>query len=261
MSYDIQTDSTQIARKYSGYSGGGSTRVLIIDGDPESTDRLVDYLNRHDFRVRVACTLQDGLRDLATREPDLVILDLHVGQSNGLKMLRAIRSQSDVPMIAITRDRGDEVYCVLCLDLGADDCVAEPIGRRELVARIRAVLRRRRAVQPARGNDKNHRRIRFGDWLLDHRLRTLAGPTGSRVDLSNGDYALLAAFLDAPQRPLSREYLLQAARMHEDIFDRTVDVMVHRLRRKLEPDPSEPRLIKTERGVGYVFVLAVEYLG
>jgi len=163
-------------------------------------------------------------------------------------------------MIVITRDRSGEIDRVLCLELGADDCVAQPIGQRELIARIRAVLRRL-LVGPAPGEDKDHRRTRFGDWVLDRRLRILTDPAGSRVDLSNGDYALLVAFLNAPQRPLSREYLLQATRMHEDIFDRSVDVKVLRLRRKLELDSSAPRLIRTERGVGYVFTLAVEHLG
>ena len=259
MSYDIRKDVTGVAWQGFGYNGC-ATRVLIINGDPANTDALVDYLDRHGFSGTVASTAQGALRDLAAREPNLVILNLHSGPSAGLETVRAIRSQSDVPMIVITRDRSDEVDRVLCLELGADDCVAKRIGQRELIARIRAVLRRL-IIGPARGKDKDHRRTRFGDWVLDRRLRILTDPAGSRVDLSNSDYALLVAFLNAPQRPLSREYLLQATRMHEDIFDRSVDVKVLRLRRKLEQEPGAPRLIRTERGVGYVFTLAVEHLG
>ena len=123
------------------------------------------------------------------------------------------------------------------------------------------MLRRRLIDRSAPGEDKDHRRTRFGGWVLDRRLRTLTDPAGSRVDLSNGDYGLLVAFLNAPGRPLSRAHLLQATRMHEDIFDRSVDVKVLRLRRKLEQDPGAPRLIRTERGIGYVFTLPVEHLG
>ncbi|MGL4961698.1 MAG: winged helix-turn-helix domain-containing protein [Inquilinus sp.] len=261
MSYDAQTDSTAVAWRNSQYSGGRSARILIISGDLANAGVFVDYLGRHGFRVASAPTLQGGLRVLAAREPDLVILDLHGGQSNGLQTLCAIRSQSSVPMIVITGDRSDEVDCVLCLELGADDCVTKLIGQCEFVARIRAVLRRRLTDRPARGEDKDHRRSRFGGWVLDRRLRTLTDPAGSPVGLANGDYALLVAFLDAPRRPLSREYLLQATRMHEDIFDRSIDVKVLRLRRRLEQNPGAPRLIRTERGVGYVFTLPVEHLG
>jgi len=261
MSYDIQANSAPVALSSSQYGGGGSARVLIVSSDLAKAHAFVDYLGLHGFHAAAASTLQGGLRVLAAREQDLVILDLHLGQSDELETLRAIRSKSDVPMIVITGDRSDEVECVLCLELGADDCVTKLIGQRELVARVRVVLRRRLADRPARGEDKDHRRIHFGGWVLDRRLRTLTDPAGSRVELAKGDYAILVAFLNAPQRPLSREHLLQATRMHEDILDRSIDVKVLRLRRKLEQDPSEPRLIRTERGVGYVFTLAVEHLG
>jgi DNA-binding response OmpR family regulator len=139
---------------------------------------------------------------------------------------------------------------------GADDYVTKPFNPRELLARVRAVLRRRAhaAVQP----QPEHGRFRFGGWLLDRRSRRLTDPNGVPVALTKGDYAMLLAFLEAPQRPLSREYLLQATRRHEDIFDRSIDVQVWRLRRKLEIDPSAPGIIQSERGVGYVFTLPVE---
>jgi two-component system, OmpR family, response regulator len=147
---------------------------------------------------------------------------------------------------------------VLSLELGADDCITAPVGLRELVARVRAVLRRRLVAWPGGGPDRDRGRVRFGGWVLDRRLRSLTDPAGSPVSLSKGEYALLVAFLDAPQRPLSRVQLLQATRLHEDIFDRSIDVQVLRLRRKLEADRGAPRLIKTERGVG--FTLPVDQL-
>ena len=234
-------------------------QILMIKGDPVNVDPIAGYLDRYGFQVRTRSSLQDGLRDLAARAPDLVILDLHPGRAEGLETVRAIRSQSDVPVITITDSRDDELDRVLSLELGADDCITRPVGLRELVARMRAVLRRRLVVCPAPGPDRG--RYRFGGgWVLDRRHHSLTDPAGSPVGLSKGEYALLAAFLEAPQRPLSRAQLLQATRLHEDIFDRSIDVQVLRLRRKLEQDPGAPRLIQTERGVGYVFIAAVEHL-
>jgi len=189
---------------------------------------------------------------LVREEPNLVILDLRLGQQDGLDLLREIRSRSDVPVIITTGDR------VVGLELGADDYVIKPFGLRELLARIRAVLRGREAGQAAVQRDQDKGRCRFGGWQLDRRIRRLTDSNGIPVALTKGEYALLIAFLDAPQRPLSREHLLQATRIHEDVFDRSINVQVLRLRRKLETDPNAPRVILTERGVGYVFALPVE---
>ena len=196
---------------------------------------------------------------LADEEPSVVILDLRLGQEDGLDLLREIRSRSDVPVIITTGHRRDEIDRVVGLELGADDYITKPFGLRELLARIRAVLRRREAGQTAVQRDPERGRSRFGSWQLDRRRRRLGDSSGP-VSLTKGEYALLVAFLDAPQRPLSREHLLQATRIHEDVFDRSIDVQVLRLRRKLETDPSAPRVILTERGVGYVFALPVETL-
>jgi two-component system, OmpR family, response regulator len=145
--------------------------------------------------------------------------------------------------------------------LGADDYITKPFGLRELLARIRAVLRRREAGQVHAQRDNMEKgRFRFGGWQLDRRNRRLTNSAGEPVVLTKGEYALLIAFLDAPLRPLSREHLLQATRIHEDVFDRSIDVQVLRLRRKLETDPSTPSIIQTERGVGYIFSLPVEPL-
>jgi two-component system, OmpR family, response regulator len=165
-----------------------------------------------------------------------------------------------VPVIITSGQRCEEIDRVVGLELGADDYVTKPFGPRELLARIRAVLRRQDAVRIAVQRDARQGRCRFGGWQLDRRARRLTDPAGAPVALTKGEYALLLAFVDAPQRPLSREHLLQATRMHEDLFDRSIDVQILRLRRKLEADRSAPRIIQTERGVGYVFALPVESL-
>jgi two-component system OmpR family response regulator len=236
------------------------TRVLVVDDDPSTQHMLVDYLEQHNMRVVSASQRQEVTRQFAAAEPDVVILDLRLGQEDGLDMLREIRSHSDVPVIIITGHRRDEIDRVVGLELGADDYVTKPFGLRELLARIRAVLRRREAGHIASQQEAEQGRCRFGGWQLDRRARRLTSASGVPVALTKGEYALLIAFLDAPQRPLTREHLLQATRIHEDVFDRSIDVQILRLRRKLETDPSVPRIIQTERGVGYVFALPVEPL-
>jgi two-component system, OmpR family, response regulator len=237
---------------------GRPASVLVIDDDPSMQQMLVDYLEQHNMRVLPAVRQHDMARQLARAEPSVVILDLHLGQEDGFDVLRELRARSDVPVIITTGHRRDEIDRVVGLELGADDYVTKPFGLRELLARIRAVLRRQELGRIASHRDAEQGRYRFAGWLLDRRNRRLTDPSGAPVALTKGEYTLLTAFLDAPQRPLSREHLLQATRIHEDVFDRSIDVQILRLRRKLEPDPNTPRLIRTERGVGYVFMPAVE---
>jgi DNA-binding response OmpR family regulator len=234
--------------------------ILIVDDDPTMRHMVVDYLEGHNMRVVSASGRQEMARCFAESEPDLVILDLRLGEDDGFDLLREIRSRSDLPVIITTGHRRDEIDRVVGLELGADDYVTKPFGLRELLARIRAVLRRRESARAEPQRDPERGRFRFGGWELNRRSRRLTDPSGVPVALTKGEYATLMAFLDAPQRALSREYLLQATRVHEDIFDRSVDVQVLRLRRKLEIDPSAPQIIRTERGVGYVFALPVERL-
>jgi two-component system OmpR family response regulator len=233
---------------------------LVVEDDHTMRHLVVNYLGEHDIRA-ISASRGDEVASLLVREePNLVILDLRLGQEDGLDLLREIRSRSDVAVIITTGHRRDEIDRVVGLELGADDYITKPFGLRELLARIRAVLRRREAGQAAVQRDPERGRCRFGGWQLDRRNRRLTDPNGTPVALTKGEYALLIAFLDAPQRPLSREHLLQATRIHEDVFDRSIDVQVLRLRRKLETDPNAPRVILTERGVGYVFALPVEAL-
>jgi two-component system, OmpR family, response regulator len=163
-----------------------------------------------------------------------------------------------VPVIITTGHRLDEIDRVVGLELGADDYVTKPFGLRELLARVRAVLRRHELGRLARAREPQRGGYKFGSWTLERQNRRLLTHDGVEVTLTKGEYSLLVAFLDAPCRPLTREQLLQATRIHEDIFDRSIDVQVLRLRRKLETESSAPRVIQTERGVGYVFTLDVE---
>jgi len=195
---------------------------------------------------------------LAGAEVNLVILDLRLGLEDGLDLLRKVRLSSEVPVIIITGHRLDEIDRVVGLELGADDYLTKPFNLRELLARVRAILRRFDVGRAAPPRDPERGRFRFSGWQLDRKSRQLTDPSGAPVALTKGEYAMLLAFLEAPQRPLSREHLLQATRVHEDVFDRSIDVQILRLRRKLERDPSAPRVIQTERGVGYVFAVPVE---
>jgi two-component system OmpR family response regulator len=235
-------------------------RILVVDGDAALRQIVVSYLDQNNMRAIAASGRQEMARHFAQGEPDLVILDLRLGEGDGLDLLREIRSRSDVPVIVTTGHRGDEIDRVVGLELGADDCLTKPFGIRELLARIRAVLRRWESAPAEPPRDAVRGRCRFGGWELNRRTRRLTDPNGAPVTLTKGEYAMLIAFLDAPQRALSREHLLQATRMHEDIVDRSVDVQVLRLRRKLEIEPGAPRLIRTERGVGYIFAVPVELL-
>jgi len=235
-------------------------RICIVEDDPVMLRMVGDYLEQHNMRVISLSGREEMARLFAAGEPDLVVLDLRLDQEDGLDLLREIRTRSDVPVIITTGDRRDEVDRVVGLELGADDYVTKPFSLRELLARIRAVLRRQELGRAASQRDAGHGRWGFGGWQLDRRARRLTDPGGAEVPLTKGEYALLTAFLEAPQRPLSREQLLQATRVHEDIFDRSIDVQILRLRRKLEGDPSAPQIIRTERGVGYVFTLPIERL-
>jgi len=232
--------------------------IVVVDDDPSLCQMVTRYLEDHDISTKSASSKTELCRHFAETLPSLIILDLRLGQDDGLDLLREIRSHSDVPVIITTGHRPDEIDRIVGLELGADDYIVKPFSLRELLARVRAVLRRQEMGRAARTHEPERGGYRFGGWQLERRARRLIDPGATPVSLSKGEYALLLAFLEAPQRPLSREYLLQATRLHEDIFDRSIDVQVLRLRRKLEVDSSAPRVIRTERGVGYVFALPVE---
>ena len=232
--------------------------VLVVEDDPALQRMILNYFVENNIRTLVASNGQEMVGHLAGAEVNLVILDLRLGLEDGLDLLRKVRLSSEVPVIIVTGHRLDEIDRVVGLELGADDYLTKPFNLRELLARVRAILRRFDVGRAAPPRDPERGRFRFSGWQLDRKSRQLTDPSGAPVALTKGEYAMLLAFLEAPQRPLSREHLLQATRIHEDVFDRSIDVQILRLRRKLERDPSAPRVIQTERGVGYVFAVPVE---
>ncbi len=232
--------------------------VLVVDDDPALQTMIFDYFVDNNIRTLLASGREEMLRQLSAHKVNVVILDLRLGLADGLDVLRELRSSSDVPVIIVTGHRRDEIDRVVGLELGADDYVTKPFNLRELLARVRAIIRRLESSRAWSVREPERGGYGFSGWRLNLRTRRLTDPNGADVALTKGEYALLVAFLNAPQRPLSREHLLQATRVHEDVFDRSIDVQILRLRRKLEPDPSAPQIIQTERGVGYVFARQVE---
>lgn len=235
--------------------------VLVVDDDPSMRDVVGSYLEGENFQVSAAADGKTMTRILGERPVDLIVLDLKLAGEDGLELMRGRDAQSDVPVIVITGHRRGETDRVVGLELGADDYLTKPFSLRELLARIRAVLRRADAGERRSRAKEKRVRYRFADWELDMRTRRLKSPPGETIVLTAGEFNLLTAFLRQPHHVLSREQLLAASRVHdEEVFDRSIDVQILRLRRKLEADPSNPQLIKTERGAGYVLAAPVEIL-
>jgi len=235
--------------------------VLAVDDDPDIRRVLSEYLSAHDFRISAVASGAAMLKLLETEPIDIVLLDLRLPGEDGMALARRIRETSRIPIIILS-GRTDEADRVMGLELAADDYITKPFSTRELVARIHAVLRRVQSNEPAtKGGAETLRAYRFGGWELNLKLRSLTAPDGRHVELTNSEFSLLCAFLSAPQRLLSRDQLLDQSRLHSlEVSDRAIDVTILRLRRKIEVDPASPRLIKTQRGLGYVFTEAVTVL-
>ena len=238
-------------------SGAGFAHILAVDDDPLIRQAIADYLGEHDFRVTAVA---DGAAMRAVLDNDvvdLIVLDLKLRQEDGMVLARRLRDESAVPIIMLS-GRGDEPDRVMGLELGADDYLTKPFSPRELLARIRAVLRRRRP-DFQQGRPEGIRAYRFDGWELNLNTRRLRSRDGRLVTLSNGEFSLLVVLLGAPDRVLSRDQLLDMSRLHgDDVYNRSVNTQIMRLRRKLEADPVAPRYICTERGAGYVFGVPVE---
>jgi two-component system, OmpR family, response regulator len=237
--------------------------VIVVDDDESLREMLIRFLEDHHVPTKSASNKSELNRHLSGAWPRLIILDLQLGHDEGFSddgfgLLKEIRHHSDVPVIVVTGNRLDEMDRIVGLELGADDYIVKPFSLRELLARVRAVLRRREIGRAAKASGSELGGYRFNGWVLQRRGRKLFGPNTARVSLSKGEYSLLLAFLESPQQTLTREHLMRVTRRHEDIFDRSIDVQVLRLRRKLEVDPSGPDFIRAERGVGYVFLPLVE---
>jgi len=231
--------------------------VLAVDDDPSVRRMIADYLGDNDILVTAIGTGKEIGPAMARETIDLIILDLRLSGEDGMRIARDLRAESDVPIIMLT-GRKDEADRVMGLELGADDYLTKPFSPRELLARIRALLRRSRAQETVADGLARIRAYRFAGWELNVRLRRLKSPRGEAVTITNSEFNLLVAFLAAPRRVLSREQLLELSRLHNDeVYDRSVDVQVGRLRKKIEPKGAA-QLIRTERGAGYVFAADVE---
>jgi len=233
--------------------------ILVVDDDREIRDLVARYLSKHGLRVRAAADGREMRQALDDWSIDLIVLDLMLPGEDGLSLCRRLRVDSNIPVIMLTA-MGEETDRIVGLEMGADDYVAKPFNPRELVARIKAVLRRAEGGQAARPGGAGRPGILvFAGWRFDLDRRELVSPQDVLVALSAGEYELLAAFITHPRRVLSRDQLLDLARGREaQPFDRAIDVQVSRLRRKIEADPANPLLIKTVRGGGYVFTPAIE---
>src|SRR5678810_816687 len=219
--------------------------ILVVDDDAAIRELVREYLNEHDFKVSMAETGAEMDKVLGGAEMvDLVILDLKLPDEDGLSIARRIRESLDLPIIILT-GRKEEADRVMGLELGADDYVTKPFSQRELLARIKAVLRRTEGKRSVRRGE-TVRAFRFAGWELNTGTRRLRSPDGRNVELTNSEYALLVAFLKAPGRILTRDQLLESSRLHDDIYDRSIDVQILRLRRKVEESPNQPKLIRTE---------------
>ncbi len=228
--------------------------ILIVDDDVQIRQLLRDYLSGFDMSV-VAVADGKAMADALEKESfDLVILDLMLPGEDGLSLCRSLRAKSDIPILMLTA-RGEAMDRVVGLEVGADDYIVKPFEPRELVARIQTILRRTRG---GRESIKEQKEAVFMGWHLNFVLRQLVSPEELVIPLSNAEFRLLTVFIEHPNRVLTREFLLDEARGRDmDIFDRSIDILVSRVRQKLNDDPRTPSLIKTVRGEGYLFDVKV----
>ena len=234
--------------------------ILVIDDDPSIRDLVIEYLTRNDMRVSAGVSGREMFEIIDRVAIDLVLLDLKLPGEDGMQLARTLRERATLPIILLT-GRNEEADRVMGLELGADDYVTKPFSPRELLARVRAVLRRYQVQATLPERDNTRRAFRFSGWELNLGTRRLLSPDGSSVELSNGEFSLLNALCRAPQRVLTRDQLLSMSRLHEaEVYDRTVDVQIRRLRLKMEADSTNPKLIVTERGAGYRLASEVEAL-
>jgi two-component system OmpR family response regulator len=233
--------------------------ILIVEDAPSIREPLARYLETNHFRVRTAGNAAEADSLLAAHAFDLVIADIMMPGEDGLSLCRRIRSSGALPVILLTA-RAEEVDRILGLEVGADDYVVKPFSPRELLARVKAVLRRSQSLPP-RSAEPQAKGYVFGPWTLKTGERTLEGPDGVVTPLSSGEYTLLLTFLERPNLVLNRDQLLDLTRGREaGPFDRSVDNQVSRLRRKIEADPKDPLFIKTVWGGGYRFSTDVRAL-
>jgi DNA-binding response OmpR family regulator len=236
--------------------------VLALDDDASMRELISDYLTENELRVSAVASGAELDAVMARETVDLIVLDLRLHGEDGMQIARRLRETSLIPILMLT-GRIDEADRVMGLELGADDYMTKPFSPRELLARIRALLRRARAQEQTQATVvaamAKVRAYWFGTWELSVGLRRLKAADGQIVELTNGEFSLLAAFLSSPGRVLSRDQLLELSRLHNaEVYDRTIDVQILRLRRRIEDNPTRPQYIKTQRGAGYLLDTLVE---
>ncbi len=229
--------------------------LLIVDDDPDLRDTLHEYFETHDFAVTSVADGQGMRRVLKDGPADIVIMDLHLPGEDGLALTRELRAQGPVGIIMLTGS-GDTVDRIVGLEMGADDYLAKPVDLRELLARVKSVLRRAQASSSeAAPASEPGQKVRMGTCMLDLAAHRLYDAAGQEVPLTSMEFDLLKAFAQHPNRVLSRDQLLDLAHNREsDVFDRSIDVRITRIRKKIEIDPEKPQILKTIRGAGYMFV-------
>jgi len=231
--------------------------ILIVDDDREIRSLVAQFLKKHDYRVTPAADGREMMRLMEKGRFDLVVLDLMLPGEDGLSLCRRVRAESSLPIIMLTA-MGEETDRIIGLEMGADDYLPKPFNPRELLARIKAVLRRAADRGPANSSSDVASHV-FDGWRLDTVKRELRAPAGALVPLTAGEFELLAALVERAGQVLSRDQLLDLTRGRDAApFDRSVDVLISRLRRKIENDPKEPSIIKTVRGGGYVLASGVD---
>jgi len=241
-----------------------ATSVLVVDDEPEIRSMLGEYFGRHGFTVRAAHDALAARAAIAESAPDLAILDVNMPGENGLSLARWLRDAHPSVGLVMLTTAGESVDRVVGLELGADDYMPKPFEMRELLARCRAVLRRLKlsqgvlvAAAAAAAEQQASRRVPFGACQLDLDERRLFGADGQEIDISAAEFDLLSLFARNPNRPLNRDQIMEQAHNRGwDVFDRSIDLRVMRLRRKIETNPDKPEVLKTVRNVGYVFVPA-----
>ena len=228
-------------------------KILMVDDDLRMRELLQRYLGEQGFTVKAVSDATEMNAAMAHEKPDVIVLDLMLPGEDGLAICRRLRaSGSTIPIVMLTA-RGDEIDRIIGLEMGADDYLPKPFNPRELLARINAVMRRQ-VMMPPSAPVPEAENISFGEFTFDPSTRSLSR-NGTPVAITSGEFALLKVFVDHPRQPLSRDRLMQLARGRElDVFDRSIDVQVSRLRRLIEPDPAHPRYLQTMWGFGYVFV-------
>ncbi|MCX7186683.1 MAG: two-component system response regulator OmpR [Methylophilales bacterium] len=228
-------------------------KILVVDDDVRLRELLQRYLTEQGFNVKVVADSKEMDEALATETIDLMVLDLMLPGEDGLSICRRIRGSGTLLPIVMLTARGDDVDRIIGLEMGADDYLPKPFNPRELLARINAVLRRHERLQPSAPTIISDN-ITIGEFVFNTSTRSLSRGNAS-IPITSGEFALLKVFVDHPRQPLSRDRLMQLARGRElDVFDRSIDVQVSRLRKLIEPDPAHPRYLQTMWGFGYVFI-------